>query len=289
MKALLTRQRNCGRIIYTDPASGLTSVVGRLPGDPIVSRRTSTGDRDLRRAPARASEFTALPLLVLRRCGSPAAATFLHGRTRNALKPYPDGSVSRSYWCNPTAGGCGRPKWTSGHWMQRHARSWLRSCRTRAHDEIEHAAYEAASEAVQLDIKIAEAEAVAEALTDRLGRGEITLTHYDLVIKPVDERIASLRAERAALPDPGPVPGTQPSLGTSRAQWRSGGITAATRESKTCSKMALRGKHLVIQPAQRGRGSADLDDVVGRVQRWSRLSRASILPARAPGRCRGHQ
>jgi hypothetical protein len=29
--------------------------------------------------------------------------------------------------------------------------------------------------------------------------------------------------------------------------------------------MALRGKHLVIQPAQRGRGSADLDDAVGRV------------------------
>ncbi|MGD0604500.1 MAG: hypothetical protein ABSA53_12975, partial [Streptosporangiaceae bacterium] len=66
-------------------------------------------------------------------------------------------------------------------------------------DEIEHAAREAASEAVRLDIKIAEAEAVAEALTDRLGRGEITLARYDLVIRPVDERIASLRAERAAL------------------------------------------------------------------------------------------
>jgi hypothetical protein len=32
---------------------------------------------------------------------------------------------------------------------------------TRNTDEIEHAAYEAVSEAVQLDIKIAEAEAVA--------------------------------------------------------------------------------------------------------------------------------
>src|SRR5271155_6208197 len=37
LKTLLTRERNCGRIIYTDPASGLTSVVGRLPGEPIVS------------------------------------------------------------------------------------------------------------------------------------------------------------------------------------------------------------------------------------------------------------
>lgn len=32
----------------------------------------------------------------------------LHGRTRNDLKPYPDGSVSRSYWCNRSAGGCGK-------------------------------------------------------------------------------------------------------------------------------------------------------------------------------------
>jgi hypothetical protein len=138
---------------------------------------------------------------------------------------------------------------------------------TRNTDEIEHAAYEAASEAVQLDIKIAEAEAVAEALSDRLGRGEITLAHYDLVIKPVDERIASLRAERAALPDPGPVPvpGTQQSLGTSRAQWRQRWDTADYKRKRDLLKMALRGKHLVIQPAQRGRGSADLDDVVGRV------------------------
>jgi hypothetical protein len=104
---------------------------------------------------------------------------------------------------------------------------------TRNTDEIEHAAYEAASEAVQLDIKIAEAEAVAEALTDRLGRGEITLARYDLVIKPVDERIASLRAERAALPDPGPVPGAQQSLGTSRAQWRQRWDTADYK-GKSC-------------------------------------------------------
>jgi hypothetical protein len=132
-------------------------------------------------------------------------------------------------------------------------------------DEIEHAAREAASEAVRLDIKIAEAEAVAEALTDRLGRGEITLARYDLVIRPVDERIASLRAERAALPDPGPVPGTQPSLRTSRAQWRQRWDTADHKGKRDLLTMALRGKHLVIQPAQRGRGSTGQDDIIRRV------------------------
>jgi site-specific DNA recombinase len=136
---------------------------------------------------------------------------------------------------------------------------------TRNTDEIEHAAYEAASEAVQLDIKIAEAEAVAEALTDRLGRGEITLARYDLVIKPVDERIASLRAERAAVPDPGPVPGAQQSLGTGRAQWRQRWDAADYKGKRDLLKMALRGKHLVIQPAGHGRGSTDQADIVRRV------------------------
>ena len=132
-------------------------------------------------------------------------------------------------------------------------------------EQIESAAYAAASEAVQLDIKIAEAEAVAEALTGRLGRGEITLARYDLVIKPVDERIASLQAERDAVPDPGPVLGAQQSLGASRAQWRQRWDTADHKGKRDLLTMALRGKHLVIQPAQRGRGSADLNDVMGRV------------------------
>src|SRR6266704_2074155 len=32
LRQLLTRERNCGRIIHTDLATGVTSVVGRLPG-----------------------------------------------------------------------------------------------------------------------------------------------------------------------------------------------------------------------------------------------------------------
>jgi site-specific DNA recombinase len=267
MKTLLTRQRNCGRIIYTDPASGVTSVVGRLPGDPIVSEEDF--DRGIAIYAARRRGRPSSPHYLCSSfavCGQPGCGHILHGRTRNGLKPYPDGSVSRSYWCNPTAGGCGKTE-VDQRALDTAARALVVEILsdTRNTDEIEHAAYEAASEAVQFDIKIAEAEAVAEALTDRLGRGEITLAHYDLVIKPVDERIASLRAERAALPDPGPVPGTQPSLGTSRAQWRQRWDTADYKRKRDLLKMALRGKHLVIQPAQRGRGSADLDDVVGRV------------------------
>jgi site-specific DNA recombinase len=267
LKTLLTRQRNCGRIIYTDPASGLTSVVGRLPGDPIVSEedfdRATAIYASRRRGRPSSPHYLCSSFAV---CGQPGCDHILHGRTRNGLKPYPDGLVSRSYWCNPTAGGCGKTEVDQRALdSAAHALVIEILSDTRNTDEIEHAAYEAASEAVRLDIKIAEAEAVAGALTDRLGRGEITLTRYDLVIKPVDERIASLRAERAALPDPGRVPGAQQSLGTSRDQWRQRWDTADFKGKRDLLKVALRGKHLLIQPTQRGRGSADLADIVRRI------------------------
>jgi site-specific DNA recombinase len=267
LKTMLTRQRNCGRIIYTDPASGLTSVVGRLPGDPIVSEEDF--DRGIAIYAARRRGRPSSPHYLCSSfavCGQPGCGHILHGRTRNGLKPYPDGSVRRSYWCNPTSGGCGKTE-VDQRALDSAARALVVEILsdTRNTDEIEHAAYEAASEAVQLDIKIAEAEAVAEALTDRLGRGEITLARYDLVIKPVDERIANLRAERAAVPDPGPVPGTQQSLGTSRAQWRQRWDAADYKGKRDLLKMALRGKHLVIQPAGHGRGSTDQADIVRRV------------------------
>lgn len=146
------------------------------------------------------------------------AGHILHGRTRNGLKPYPDGSVSRSYRCIPTAGGCGKTE-VDQRALDSAARALVVEilADVRNTDQIETAAYAAASEAVQRDIKIAEAEAVAEALAGRLGRGEINLDRYDMVIKPVDERIASLRAERNAVLDPGPVPGEQQSLETTCA------------------------------------------------------------------------
>jgi DNA invertase Pin-like site-specific DNA recombinase len=265
LKMLLTRDRNCGRIVYTDPASGRTSVVGRLPGDPIVS------EEDFERAAAMyaarrvgrpsSPDYLCSSFAV---CGRPGCGHVLHGRARSSLKPYADGSVCRSYWCNPSAGGCGKTE-VDQRALDLAAGALAVEILSDARNagEIEHAAREAASEAVELDIKIAEAEAVAEALTGRLGRGEITLDRYDLVIKPVDERIATLKAERAAVPDSGP--GARQSTGASRAQWRQRWDTADYKGRRDLLTMALRGRRLVIQPAQRGRGSADLDDVLGRV------------------------
>jgi hypothetical protein len=267
LKTLLTRQRNCGRIIYTDPASGLTSVVGRLPGTPVISEedfdRACAMYAARRRGRPSSPHYLCSSFAV---CGQPGCGHVLHGKARNGLKPYPDGSVSRSYWCNPTAGGCGKTE-VDQQALDSAVRALVVEILSDARntEQIESAAYAAASEAVQLDIKIAEAEAAAKALAGRLGRGEITLARYDLVIKPVDERIASLQAERNAVPDPGPVLGEQQTLGASRVQWRQWWDTADYKGQRDLLTMALRGKHLVIQPAQRGRGSADLGEVMGRV------------------------
>ena len=81
LKTLLTRQRNCGRIIYTDPVSGLTSVVGRLPGDPIVSEEDF--DRVIAIYAARRRGRPSSPHYLCSSfavCGQPGCGHILHGR-----------------------------------------------------------------------------------------------------------------------------------------------------------------------------------------------------------------
>jgi hypothetical protein len=130
---------------------------------------------------------------------------------------------------------------------------------------IESAARQIASETARLDLAIAEAEDVAEALADRLGRGEITLTRYDVAVKPLDARIAKLRAERDALPDPGSAdPMTQQPLEATREQWKQRWDAADHKERRDLLKMALRGKHIVVAP-ERGRGRNDEAGILRRI------------------------
>src|SRR6266567_3372409 len=91
LRKVLTRERNCGRIIYTDPKSGITSVVARY-----TSRR---------RGRPSSWHYLCAGVAV---CGVEGCGRTLHGRPRNNVKPYPDGEVRRQYWCPKTHGGCGR-------------------------------------------------------------------------------------------------------------------------------------------------------------------------------------
>jgi len=131
---------------------------------------------------------------------------------------------------------------------------------------IETAAAAIASEAARLDLEIAEAEDVAEVLADRLGRGEIPLTRYDVAVRPLDARIEKLKAERAALSAPGsaPVPPQLPEA--TREQWQRLWEAADNKERRDLLKMALRGKHLVITPVEHGPGSTGQADIIRRIR-----------------------
>jgi site-specific DNA recombinase len=173
-------------------------------------------------------------------------------------RPYPDGEVARQYWCKKYAGGCG-----TVHIDQRDLDAAVRELAIailsdpRHAAQVEAAAARHAEEATALDSLIADAEQTALAMADRLGRGEKTLAEYDAVMGPLDTRLAGLRAKREALNGaPGPVPAAQ-----SRAGWAARWANATHDERRTLLRMALRGRVIVVGPAD----PADRADVTRRL------------------------
>jgi DNA invertase Pin-like site-specific DNA recombinase len=264
MRRLLTRDLNCGRITHTDAKTGVKSVVGRLPGKPIVAEEDF--DRACEIFASRGPQPKWLSYLcssaaVCGRCGH-----MLHGHPETTLKAYPDGSIRRSYWCSRLSGGCGKTK-IDQRGLEEAAGVLTVEVLSDPGNAlaIEAAAHEIAREVARLDLAITEAEDVAETLAERLGRGELPLARYNVAIKPLDARIARLKAERDALPDPssGPVP--QQPVEAGREQWQRRWDVADDKEKRDLLNMALRGKHLVVAPAERGLGSYDLADIIRRV------------------------
>ena len=178
------------------------------------------------------------------------------------MKPYPDGAVNRQYWCPKTHGGCGRIAIDQRALDEAVAPLAIAILADpRDADAIEATAREIESEAARLDLAIAEAESVAEALADRLGRGAITLSRYDIAIRPLDGRVAKLKTERAALGARSP---RRPPR-ASREHWQRRWATADQKERRELLGMALRGRSLIVAPA--GAGSpAERADVTRRIR-----------------------
>ena len=247
LRQLLTRERNCGRIIHTGLATGVTSVVGHLPGEPIVTEEdfdrlysTYAG----RRYGSRSMAYLCSGIAV---CGRPGCGMPLHGRARKDMNPYDDGSVHREYFCGPQPTGCGRLMVDQrGLDDAAEALAIEILADPRHADAIEATAREIETEAARLDLAIAEARNVAEALADRLGRGDMTRSRYDIAIRPLDERIAKLEAERVAIGDPSP----QRLPIASREHWQRRWKGADTEEKRELLKMALRGRRPVHRPRQ---------------------------------------
>jgi len=263
LRRILTRERNCGRIIYTDSATGVTSVVGRLPGQPILTEEDFDQVCAIYAARRRGRPNSWHYLCAgIARCGVESCGRPLYGRPRNNVKPYPDGAVNRQYWCPKTHGGCGRIAIDQRALDEAAAALAIEILADPRHaDAIEATAREIESEAARLDLAIAEAESVAEALADRLGRGDITLSRYDIAIRPLDERVAKLKAERAALGGLSPQRPPRASHGHWQRRW----AAADQKERRELLRMALRGRRLIVAPA--GAGSpAERADVTRRIR-----------------------
>lgn len=262
LRHVLTRQRNCGKIIYTDPKTKKESVVGTLPGDPIIPEedleRVISIYTARRRGRPNSPAYVCSGIAVCGECGRKLA-----GRPVAALKPYPDGSVRRQYWCRTRAkdGGC------PGLYADQRALDEAAKLLTveilsdeRHINAVEAMSHEVNSEAARLDLEIAAAEKTAEELSGRLGRGEILLTRYDLAIKPLDQRIARLTAERKAL---GNTNERRPKR-ASKAYWLRRWTDADSEGKRDLLKMALRGRRLVVARNEPGT-QAHAPDVTDRV------------------------
>jgi hypothetical protein len=163
------------------------------------------------------------------------------------MLPYPDGSVRRQYQCSPSGkGGCGKIA-IDQRGLDEAAAALVDAIMSdpRHASQIEAAAAQAAERAAELDMEIAGAEETALRLADRLGRGEITLDRYDAATAPLDKRLAALRAARAALSDPAMPVVPKQGNGDWARRWKA----AEPAERRTLLRMALRGRPLIVGPA----------------------------------------
>ncbi|MQA05005.1 MAG: hypothetical protein GEV07_20545 [Streptosporangiales bacterium] len=247
---VMLRPANAGLVTYEG------EVVGRLPGEPIIS------EADYERVVA---------LYALRRRGRPASDVYLctgivwcgrcrqrtlSGRARSHLPPYPeDGGIRRVYNCqprpHPTNSGCGKltvdQRALDKH-VERLVIAILADPRHAA--SVQKAARQVASEKEKLDAEIAEIEQTTIELASRLGRGEISLARHDAAVGPLDRRLAALEEKRAALGQAsaaGPISAEE--INASRAEWERRWNDATTDEQRKLIRRALQGRRLFVMPA----------------------------------------
>ncbi len=255
LKQLLLRERNAGQVIH----NGV--VVGHLPGEPILDNesweRLTTLFASRRLGRPHSEVYLCSGIVCCGHCGNR-----LTGRPRASLKPYPDGEVRRQYWCQPRTvrGGCARIT-IDQRQLDRHVGALV----VRILADPRHAeAVEAAAKATEdkrrpLLAELSECEHLAEELSGRLGRREITLQRYDVAIAPLDKRITELRAELAEL-DSVPTALADPAVETaSREEWTARWNAATVTERRNLIRQALRNRRIVIAPALQSSRSPKFD------------------------------
>jgi hypothetical protein len=114
-------------------------------------------------------------------------------------------------------------------------------------------------------VEIASAEELATAVAERLGAGAITLSRYDAVTRPLDERLSRLRAELAALSADELLPAEARTILVRDQRWL-GWLEVLTEstpaEHRAALARALNGRRFVVGPGQPARFTPERVTVV---------------------------
>ena len=238
---VLTHHQLAGIIAYKGEP------VGRMQGEPILDMQTWERLQALfasrRQGRPPWDDYVASGIV---RCGTCSGG--VTGKTWLSC-PKPDGGYKRVYTCKRCVG-VNVDQIEMDNVLRELVVETLADPRHAA--AVEAAAAERASRAEKLDAAIAEADATARALADRLGRGEITLDRYDAATGPLDRRLAEMRAQRAVL-DVEVAAEPDPALATAaREQWQARWAEGTTTQRRSLLRQALRGRTLSILPVPRG-------------------------------------
>jgi site-specific DNA recombinase len=245
VRDVLTRPMNAGLVEYEG------APVGRMPGEPILEMSTFERLRALRASRRRgrvpSESYVATGILRCGRCDH-----VLAGRKLARKDSYADGTRQRRYYCPKQRGGCGKTSVVMSG-----ADREIELLVVERLSDPEHAAQvtayttKRAERLAQVREDIADVEELAEALSDRLGRMEMTLSAFDRANKPLAARLAALVAERTSLESGELGPVNVATREEIQAQWDA----ADPAGRRTMLTRALGRWHLVVDPPrQPGRG-----------------------------------
>jgi site-specific DNA recombinase len=266
VRQVLTRPRNAGLIEHEG------TIVGRVKDeDPILDERlwddlqVVFAGRRRGRAPD-TRNYIATGLIHCGHCGRS-----LTGRPRARYRP--DGTQVTEYYCHKPRGGCGRLCVDA-----RYVDEVLRQFAIRRLSDARFAK-QLASAAAQLGHRLEEVEAeleaarqAEEALSAKMGRGEISLSAWEVGHKHAHARVVELQSKRDELAQQQAAEDDDASFKAARAEELAADWAADEQASGTQRRAmlvrALRGRHVVIEPRPHQKGRPVFD-----------VRRVRILPA----------
>lgn len=247
VKRVMSNPRNAGYVVHDG------EIVAKMLGTPMISEAewdqlTARFNSHGRGRPT-SEVYVCSATVACGRCGHG-----LTGRPQYDRTPYDDGSTRRRYWCQKrlTGSGCNKVSVDMRQLDTAIGALVVSILSDPAHSDAVAKAATAAQEARRpVAEELAECEELAEELSNRLGRGDITLARYDKATEPLDRRIAGLRQKLAEL-DAAPEfdgPAHTRARAESVQEWTQRWEDANTAEKRVMIKRALRGRRVRVMPA----------------------------------------